>query len=106
VTAPASITPRTKLSHRGRASDFGPHAHAGARSPGAQPWPAQRDPHRQRQGVPRQAMVTWAHERGVQLRLIQPGSPTRTPTSSLSTASCAMSASTSTGSRIHFTRGP
>jgi transposase InsO family protein len=43
------------------------------------------------------AMVTWAHERGVQLRLTEPGKPTRTPTSNRSTVVCATSASTSTG---------
>lgn len=52
------------------------------------------------------AMVTWAHERGVQLRLIQPGKPNQNATSNPSTAACATSVSTSTGSPTCSTPGP
>lgn len=44
-------------------------------------------------------MVKWAHERYVALRLIQPGKPNQNATSKASTAGCATSASTNTGSR-------
>lgn len=46
----------------------------------------------------RKVMVIWAHERGVQLRLIEPACRTRTPTSIRSTDACATNASTKTGS--------
>src|SRR5690606_19760531 len=51
-------------------------------------------------------MVAWAHERGVQLRLIQPGKPNKTPTSRASTAAYGTNASTSTGSRRCCTPAP
>ena len=44
------------------------------------------------------AMLEWAHNRGVALRLIERANRTRTPTSRASTAACATNASTSTGS--------
>jgi hypothetical protein len=50
------------------------------------------------------AMLTWAHERRVMLRLIEPGKPTQTPTPSRSTGGSAMSASMSTGSPAWPTR--
>lgn len=50
------------------------------------------------------AMLTWAYERGVTLRLIEPASRIRTRTSNRSTGGFAMSASTSTGSRAWRTR--
>lgn len=52
------------------------------------------------------AMVIWAHAHGVQLRLIEPGKPTRTPTSNRSTAAYATSASTSTGFSACCTHAP
>ena len=38
------------------------------------------------------AMLTWAHDRGVTLRLIEPGNPRRTPISNRSTGASATSA--------------
>lgn len=51
------------------------------------------------------AMVAWAHERGIQLRLIEPASQTTTPTSNRSTVGCATNASTSTCSPACSTPG-
>jgi putative transposase len=44
------------------------------------------------------AMLTWAHTRGVTLRLIEPASRIRTRISNRSTGACGMNVSTSTGS--------
>lgn len=44
------------------------------------------------------AMLEWAHQRGVALRLIEPGKPNQNAYMRASTAGCATSASTNTGS--------
>jgi len=69
--------------YRGRTRDLRPRRDAGDGSPRAQPWLAQGDSQRAR-SLPLghngkefcgKAMVTWAHEGDVQLRLIEPGKP-------------------------------
>lgn len=52
------------------------------------------------------AMITWAHEHGVQLRLIEPGKPNQNAKSSRSTGVCATNASTSIGSPTCCMPGP
>ena len=48
------------------------------------------------------AVVAWAHEKGVALRLIEPGKRTKMLTSSHSMGGCATNASTSSGSQHCF----
>ena len=68
--------------------------------------PAACPAHRQRKAFCGRAMLTWAHTRGVTLRLIEPGKPNQTRMSNRSTAGSATSASTSTGSRVCPYAGP
>jgi transposase InsO family protein len=51
------------------------------------------------------ALDRWAYERGVGLRFIEPGRPSRTPSSRASRGGCATSASTGTGSSASPTPG-